>query len=585
MTGERPLRLLKEENRLLSFPDLSLAPPGPWWALPVAAFAIGGIALHLMRTPHSSRLGRRIRRYNPFRRRKELLHFLQRERYLKNALQTVAYINQLLVTETDLDALLQKACERLARHSHYRIAWIGFVEGDRCIMRYRSGDATAQAGRDLIISVNPESEYSRGPGGRAILENRTVILSSTETDPSYAPWRERARAQGIHALAVFPLRARSDLAPFGVLTVATPREEGFDRQEVPMLEELAGDIGFAIHSFHVRERVQTLEAEKMQAQEQLIETLARFIEQRDAYTAGHQDRVARYCAEIARTMGYSPAEIDLLVRSARLHDIGKVSIPDSILLKPARLTQSEYKLIAMHVSTGYGMLSRASLYRDVAEIMRHHHERYDGSGYPDHLEKDAVPPLSRIMIVADSYDAMTTNRIYRPGKPREAALKEIRDLSGIWYDPAVVDAAITALQELPLDVAASQDPSTTMELERFAYFYRDQLTGLYNERYLHSLIESGNTPEGRSACFFGLRNFHAFNRTHSWQEGDRLLARFAAWLSNTFPDAFLFRVQGDDFVALLMPGTPLPDESIPNALFAGTGITVEIVPDLPWRMK
>ena len=517
------------------------------------------------------------RRFNPLVGRRKLIRLYERERYLRNALQTVAYINQLLVTETELEPLLQKSCEKLARHSHYRLAWIGFIEGDRCTMRYRSGDPSARSGSDLYISLNPESEYSKGPVGRAILGNRTIVLSSTETDPAYRPWRERALKNGIHALAAFPLRGRSDLPPFGVLTVGTPRKEGFDRSELPMLEELAGDIGFAVHSFRNREKLTILEKERLQAQEQLIETLARFIEQRDAYTAGHQERVAKYCEVIAKQMGYDEEAVSLLVRSARLHDIGKVSTPDSILLKPSRLDEFEYRLISMHVTTGYTMLSGAAMYREIAEIMRYHHEHYDGSGYPDHLKGDAVPPLARILVVADSFDAMTTNRIYRPRKTRETALMEIRSLSGIWYDPEVVDAALLVLCSVPLDESARQDPSSMLELERFAYFYRDQLTGLYNERYMRSLMETNTLTKNLRSYLIGLRDFHSFNRSRSWQEGDQLLKRFADLLRELYPDALLFRVFGDDFALFLREDQPSPDVKSLKEFLENTGVDVEII--------
>ncbi|PKL30529.1 MAG: hypothetical protein CVV45_17035, partial [Spirochaetae bacterium HGW-Spirochaetae-10] len=165
------------------------------------------------------------------------------ERYLRQALQTVADINQLLVTETDLPVLLQKCCDRLAEHSHYSMAWIGFVDGQECRIAYHSEDHLRYLEVKPQISLDPKDPLSRGPAGRALLDNHPYIINDITTAADFMPWKDRALQAGIQAVACYPLRPRSDLPPIGLLTIYSRRERGFDNEEAGMLEELAGDIG------------------------------------------------------------------------------------------------------------------------------------------------------------------------------------------------------------------------------------------------------------------------------------------------------------------------------------------------------
>ena len=209
--------------------------------------------------------------------------------------------------------------------------------------------------------------------------------------------------------------------------------------------------------------------------------------------------------------------------AAILHDVGKIAIPDSILLKPGILTPIEKELINYHLTAGYELLSKVDMYKELAEIMRHHHERYDGSGYPDGLSGKQIPPLSRIMIIADAFDAMTTDRIYKPRKSVEEALKEIELLKGLQFDPEVADAAITALSHVIIK-PSDRYPKTAIEEERFAYFLKDQLTGLNNHWALESILQINmHTHEYHYATVIFLENLITFNREMGWHNGDILL--------------------------------------------------------------
>ena len=297
-------------------------------------------------------------------------------------------------------------------------------------------------------------------------------------------------------------------------------------------------------------KVKFLENEKTKNQEQIIHSMIDMIESRDSYTAGHTKRVATYCVLIAKEMGISSKDIDLLEKAAWLHDIGKISTPDSVLLKPAKLDELEYKLIQDHLISGYEMLSKIDQYKDIAEVIREHHEKYDGTGYPRGLRAEEITQLGRIMIVADAFDAMTTNRVYKPRKSISVALKELESLSAIHFHPEVVSAALVALKDVQIDTAISQLPKTSAEEQRFSYFYKDRLTNLFIIEYLNLIMRYYVDSESVYMYDIKLHNFSKYNITFSWSQGDTFLVNFAAFLHDLYEDTITFRVEGDDFMIL-----------------------------------
>ena len=280
-----------------------------------------------------------------------------------------------------------------------------------------------------------------------------------------------------------------------------------------------------------------------------VGSLVKMVEQRDTYTGGHSERVASYSKDIARELGHTEKECDLIYQAGILHDIGKIMTPDSILLKPGRLTKEEYSLIQDHVSIGYDILSSVPMYQHLAEIVYSHHECYDGSGYPRALKGNDIPLFARIMAIADAFDAMTTSRIYKSRKTPTEALKELKELSGTRYDPAIVDSAINVLKSVDIGTVIAQEPTSSFDDERFAYFFKDPLTKVYNHYYLDFILQK-NSDKKNFLCFniIYIRNFTAYNKTHGWSEGDIFLSNFASYLQAEFSDSQIFRIFGDDFI-------------------------------------
>jgi two-component system sensor histidine kinase TtrS len=314
------------------------------------------------------------------------------------------------------------------------------------------------------------------------------------------------------------------------------------------LENLGKDIAFAMSINRHRNILENLELEKVSNYEETILAFVDIIEQRDAYTAGHTLRVAQYCRKISEALDISEQDVSKLEKAAILHDIGKVVTPDSILLKPGRLSALEYDLIKQHAVSGYKMLSKIAMYQDLADIIKHHHEHYDGSGYPDGIKADEISLSTHIMIVSDAFDAMTTNRIYKGRKTVEEALGEIQSLSGIHFHPLVVEAALQTLKNVDIN-DTSQLPHSDLEQKRFSYFFQDSLTTLHNETYL-SVVINKELPNFECLNLLLLRDFTQYNRDHGWGGGNDLLIKIANKLQTDFPSAQIFRFHGDDFVIL-----------------------------------
>ena len=297
-------------------------------------------------------------------------------------------------------------------------------------------------------------------------------------------------------------------------------------------------------------KIKALEDEKLKTQEQIIHSMIDMIEARDSYTAGHTKRVAQYCELIAIEMGYAKDDIELLKNAAWLHDIGKISTPDSVLLKPSKLSEVEYGLIKEHLESGYEMLSKIDQYKVIADIMREHHEKYNGTGYPRALKGNEILPLSRIMIVADAFDAMTTNRVYKSKKTVPIAIDELVELSSIHFHPEVVAAASVALRDIVLDSDISQLPKSSIEEQRFSYFYKDRLTNMFIIEYLSLILRYHVDSDNVYLYNIHLHNFTEYNKRFSWAKGDEFLIEFAHFIDNLYERTVVFRVEGDDFILL-----------------------------------
>jgi cyclic di-GMP phosphodiesterase len=193
---------------------------------------------------------------------------------------------------------------------------------------------------------------------------------------------------------------------------------------------------------------------------QTVESLAIALEAKDRYTSGHSQRVSRFARLIARSMGLPKEEVDIVAQVALLHDIGKIGMLDKILNKPANLTPEERESIKSHPVVGAQILAPVATFTKHVAGIKHHHEMYDGTGYPDRLKGTDIPLAARIVCLADAFDAMTSTRPYRVGLPLEFAMQEMKKMAGRQFCPECVDAFIRVLKSKGVvEDALARDPA------------------------------------------------------------------------------------------------------------------------------
>lgn len=251
------------------------------------------------------------------------------------------------------------------------------------------------------------------------------------------------------------IRSMPEYAGIPVIFLTADRQEtteveclrmgAFDFIPKPIVPEvLLSRIGKALKLNSFQQELQTRLDEKTRELERLtvqsIQAISDIIDARDTYTKGHSMRVAEYARLIARCLGWAEPEIEGLYQAAMLHDVGKIGVPDRILLKQGRLDAEEMVLMRDHTVIGHRILKDITGLENVAIGARYHHERYDGSGYPDGLAGEQIPAIARVIGLADAFDAMTSDRVYRKSLPGEKIRQEIVAGRGGQFDPEVADA-------------------------------------------------------------------------------------------------------------------------------------------------
>jgi len=241
------------------------------------------------------------------------------------------------------------------------------------------------------------------------------------------------------SLMIVPLKIQEKV--FGVLTASMKKGlKRFTDKELYYLSFMTQRAAYAIENLALYEHINR----------GLMTTLKAFvkaIEARDPYTKEHSNRVTEIAIAIGKQVGCSDEEIDILKISGPLHDIGKIGIRDEILLKPGRLTEDEFEKIKEHPDIGADIIGQLGMWDEHQQIIRHHHERFDGTGYPSKLKREEIPRLARIVSVADSYDAMASDRAYRKKMDPLKILAIMADCSGTQFDPEYVDAFLALYHE------------------------------------------------------------------------------------------------------------------------------------------
>ncbi len=374
--------------------------------------------------------------------------------HANRALATLSAVNRNLVSATSEGELLQAICDAIVRQHGYLLAWVGYVQHDEQqsirIMAHAGEDAGYLDAMQLTWA---ETARGQGPSGRAVRSGTTQLCQDIASDPRSLPWREQALERGYASSIALTLKDEGG-AVFGLLTVYAEEAQAYTRDEIELLEEMAGDLAFGVHTLRTRQErdlaLEKIRQQVVQLQDSLedsVRAIATIVEMRDPYTAGHQARVADLAGSIAQLMGLPDEEVHAIRLAGTVHDVGKIQIPAEILSKPGKLSDIEFALIKTHPQAGYDILKDIDFPWPIAQMVLQHHERMDGSGYPQGLAGDQILPGARILSVADVVEAISSHRPYRASLGGEAALDEITLQRGTSFDPEVVDACLALFRE------------------------------------------------------------------------------------------------------------------------------------------
>jgi HD-GYP domain-containing protein (c-di-GMP phosphodiesterase class II) len=245
-------------------------------------------------------------------------------------------------------------------------------------------------------------------------------------------------------LMAVPLRSREQT--LGVFLAANKREGGtFTGNDVRLFKTLASEATVVIHNANLYDKLR-------RSYFSIVQVVSDIVDARERYTRGHSERVSAYAALIARRQGLPTEEVECITIAGLLHDLGKMGIAERILLKPGRLNAEEFKSIKHHPEIAERILQNVEMPWNILPLVRHHHERFDGGGYPDGLAGEAIPRGARILAAADAFDVLTTDRVYQKARPLAEAFAELRAHAGRQFDPEVVEALIAAWPEAKLEI-------------------------------------------------------------------------------------------------------------------------------------
>ena len=349
-------------------------------------------------------------------------------------LETLSMIHTTVFSGSDEPTVVEETTRRIAEACGAKICMIAIpigTTGQRPLLPIGFSE-------EVFERFFPEgAPYGEGVEGWAILHRRMAVATNVFTDPRYDRLRNFAALVGYVSAAAAPIELDTDL--HGALVICFPEEREFSPDELGRLERLARQTELAIRSVRQRESLSRFAFETALA-------LTEAIESRDPYTGGHCRRLADRAGEVATKLALPAKEIEVVRLGAALHDMGKIVVPDAILKKPDKLTPEEYAIVKQHCYSGGQICKRVGFLMNAYPIVYHHHERWDGQGYPDSLKGEKIPLGARVVAVMDAFDAMTTDRPYRQAMSFEEARAILKDGAGRQWDSRVVSVMLETIQ-------------------------------------------------------------------------------------------------------------------------------------------
>lgn len=323
---------------------------------------------------------------------------------------------------------------------------IEVIKAERgCLMMVNDDGETmlvAARGLDKTAISADKFAYSRSVV-RSVIESRQSILTSNLSNDPRFKGIVTVITSDVRSMIAVPILFQDRVR--GLIYVDNSLKAGlFDQDRVELLEAIANQAAGAIEN-----------ARLYNMKKEIILVLANAIEAKDSYTRGHIERVCGYCLAIARELKMSPADISDLEISSFLHDVGKIGVPDAVLQKPGKLTDEERYEMEKHSILGESLVLPIDVPRRVKLSIRQHQERWDGKGYPDGVAGEQIEIFARIIAVADTWDAMTSDRPYRKALPQSVAVDRLKEAAGTQLDPRIVFAFLKAVERGEQNVAVS----------------------------------------------------------------------------------------------------------------------------------
>jgi response regulator RpfG family c-di-GMP phosphodiesterase len=347
-------------------------------------------------------------------------------------LQALQTIDRVITASLDLRLSLKMSLEQALSQLHADAAGVLLHNPDSFLLTYAAGRGFHTQGYEHT-SLRPGD----GQGGQAALERRVIhIADIAQCVPPFARL-PKLEEEGFVSYAVTPLVSKGKLK--GLLEVFHRSRFQHDEEWLNFLEALAQQTAIAIDNIQLFDGLQQSNLELSLAYNTTIEGWSRALDLRDKETEGHTQRVTEMTLRLARAMGLGEEQIAHTRRGALLHDIGKMGIPDTILHKPDKLTEEEWVMMRRHPVFAHELISPIAYLRPALDIPYCHHEKWDGTGYPRGLKGEQIPLAARLFAVIDVWDALRSDRPYRPAWSRDKTLSHIKSLSGSHFDPKVVD--------------------------------------------------------------------------------------------------------------------------------------------------
>ncbi|HZO37001.1 MAG TPA: HD-GYP domain-containing protein [Solirubrobacteraceae bacterium] len=353
-----------------------------------------------------------------------------RQLYLEKQLTVASRLSTAMASSVDVDEVVRSVVEELHQTFGVFLAMIQRLDDDGYLRAVASAGPMAEVLHAFVLLEQP---VAAGINGRVARTAMSALVPDTRLEPDYA-----IRDPATDPLSEIAVPIFVDGHVWGVLNIEELRAHSFDRGDLTLLELIAAELGGALR------RCQ-LYGELEQAFTTTLTVLCSAVEANDAYTAAHEQDVATLAIAVATELQLEPVVQRAVQYAALTHDLGKIAVPSQILNKQGPLDPAEWEIMRGHAAIGSELLRQIPFFADVHPMVRSHHERWDGGGYPDGLAGEQIPIGARILTACDAYNAMITRRPYRADLDHSIAIAELRANAGSQFDPQVVEALLRVL--------------------------------------------------------------------------------------------------------------------------------------------